>query len=238
MADHIVRCPHGLRLAGQPRSLPSAVTCLHARLVQLVVSVFLAAGAAPSSLVVEPSHLVAGDAAGRRPADVLVRSLSFHVWVDVSAVAVLSTFMAQPAAGSPGSVAASRERAKVRGVVGVVPSTVTYVPFVVEQFGRLGMTADAFLRAMAVHSAGGPGSGGGAPAFQQVGYRAQPGAPSRPPLDVSGIVALPRPRLDLSHQAVSTLHSWQQRLSTIVHGTQAEFLEDCVAGAGRAGSPQ
>lgn len=82
----------GLRPAPLGRSLPFPVTCPHARLRDFLVFFLVETGVEASSLVVEPLHLTGGNAcSARRPADNLVRSLDFHLWVDVISVEVVQS---------------------------------------------------------------------------------------------------------------------------------------------------
>lgn len=117
--------------------------------------------------------------------------------VEVTAVAVLSESMGQRAADAPGTVTKLKSvRSSVESwawclpLSSLVASTdvpgtryLPYIPFVVEQLGRLGPNAEAFLRALAVRAAGSPGSE--LVFFQPVGFfwNDERGARARPPLE-------------------------------------------------------
>ena len=230
MADHMVRCPHGLHLAGQLRSAPSAVTAVHSRLVGFVRDCLLEAGLAPSSLSLEPSGLGLPGTGGR-PADVGVYCLDYKLFIDVSVRAVLSS-SAEPVAAVPGGVAREGEADKVRAIMSQGPdvrirrSGVRYLPFIVEQFGRLGEHADALLRALAVRAEN-EGSEGQPDPLRSVGFMFVPGAPAEPPPGLSlGGVRECKPDIKLQNKSGRRMNQWRQRLSTWVHGTQAEYFVD------------
>ena len=150
---------------------------------------------------------------------------------DVSVRAVLSS-SAKPVAAVPGGVAREGEADKVRAIMSQGPdvrirrSGVRYLPFIVEQFGRLGEHADALLRALAVRAEN-EGSEGQPDPLRSVGFMFVPGAPAEPPPGLSlGGVRECKPDIKLQNKSGRRMNQWRQRLSTYVHGTQAEYFID------------
>ena len=78
-------------------------------------------------------------------------------------------------------------------------SGVRYLPFIVEQFGRLGEHADALLRALAVWAEN-EGGEGQPDRLRSVGFMFVPGAPAEPPPGLSlGGVRENRPDIKLQN---------------------------------------
>ena len=99
-------------------------------------------------IIVEPAVLTDG---ARRPADVLLRSFygqDKHLVLDVGVTAYLTNSGLQHGAYDPGSAARTCERRKILAV-DAHPVTMhgswRYVPFIMEECGRPGVHALAFL---------------------------------------------------------------------------------------------
>ena len=138
MADHIPRCP-----------VRALTTQLHdvvrSTLVQLLKE-FTNLGA--RSIVVEPDGLT--DSA-RRPADVLIRNFygqNKHLILDIGVTSCLTNTGLEQGAADPGASARAYERRKILAVH-THPVTMRgswrYVPFILEDCGRPGIHALAFL---------------------------------------------------------------------------------------------
>ena len=138
MADHIPRCP----VRGLTTQLHDHV---RATLVQLLKE---HTSLSARNIVVEPTFLT--DSA-RRPADVLLRNFhgqNKHLILDVGVTSSLTNTGLSQGARDPGSAARAYERRKVLAVH-THPVTMRgswwYVPFVLEDCGRPGVQALAFL---------------------------------------------------------------------------------------------
>ena len=148
LLDHAARCPRG-----------NVVSAQHTAVVRVLHEFCVEAGAAPSDVVLEAR--APGGASSSRPGDLCWRFFhaNRHLYVDVT---IAGVFLSGSPWQTPGGAAAAAE-ARKRGrpaAAELLAGGHEFVPFAVEECGRLGACAHRLLRELARRAAGRRSPGG------------------------------------------------------------------------------